>query len=59
MEGPGYMSEGERNKLEHRLAQARRLAAQPLDALTRERIDALIRDLEQRLAALAQSRDDE
>lgn len=53
------MSEGERNKLEHRLAQARRLAAQPLDALTRERIDALIRDLEQRLAALAQSRDDE
>jgi len=45
----GDMSEGERRKLEHRLAQARRLAAEPVDELTKERIAGLIRDLEQKL----------
>ena len=43
------MSDGERRKLEHRLAQARRLAAQPVDDLTKKRIAGLIRDLEQKL----------
>ncbi len=44
------MSQGERSKLENRLAQARRLAALPIDDLTKERIAELIRDLEQKLA---------
>ena len=35
------MSEGERRKLEHRLAQARRLAALPVEDLTKERIAGL------------------
>jgi len=43
------MSEGERRKLEHRLAQARRLAALPVDDLTKERIAGLIRELEEKL----------
>lgn len=51
MESPAAMSEGERRKLEHRLAQARRLAAQQLDAITRERIEELIRELERKLRA--------
>ena len=51
------MSEGERNKLEHRLAAARRLASPLLDDLTRDGLGALIRDLERKLAA-AQQRDD-
>lgn len=50
MEGPGYMSEGERRKLEHRLAQARRLAAESVDELTKQRIEALIRDLERKVS---------
>ena len=49
MESPAAMSEGERRKLEHRLAQARRLAAESVDALTKERIEELIRDLERKL----------
>jgi hypothetical protein len=51
------MSEGERRKLKLRLDQARRLATEPLDALTKDRIEALIHDLEQRLAAAARTRD--
>ena len=45
----GDMSEGERRKLEHRLAQARRLAALPVEDLTKERIAGLIRELEEKL----------
>ncbi|MGC2812194.1 MAG: hypothetical protein WA303_17680 [Bradyrhizobium sp.] len=43
------MSEGKRRKLEHRLAQARRLSREPVDDLTKERIAGLIRYLEQKL----------
>jgi hypothetical protein len=41
------MSEGERRKLELRLAAARRLASSSLDDLTKER-QMLIRDLEKK-----------
>lgn len=47
------MSEGDRRKLEHRLTQARQLAAETLDPLIKQRVEALIRDLEQKIAALA------
>jgi hypothetical protein len=50
------VSEGERTKLEQRLAQARRLAGQQLDALTKERIETPIRELEAKLAATAPGR---
>jgi hypothetical protein len=39
----------DQKELEHRLAQARRLAREPVDALTKERLAALIRDLEEQL----------
>jgi len=53
------MSEGERRKLKLRLAAARRLASPLLDDHTKERIEALIRDLEKKLAATPPSRDAE
>lgn len=40
-----------REDLYRRLAQSRRLAAQPHDVLTRERLDALVGDLEKQIAA--------
>ncbi len=44
------MSEkSDRKELERRLAQARRMAKQPFDQLTKERIERLIRDLEEQL----------
>jgi hypothetical protein len=39
----------DRNELERRLEQARRMARQPVDPLTKERLDRLIRDLEEQL----------
>jgi hypothetical protein len=39
----------DRKELERRLAQARRMAAQPTDALTKERLEKLVRDLEDQL----------
>lgn len=44
------MSGDERSELERRIAVVRRLALPQLDDLTRERFEALIRDLEKRLA---------
>ena len=41
--------ESDRKELERRLEQARRMAKQPFDALTKERIEKLIRDLEEQL----------
>jgi hypothetical protein len=38
-----------REELERRLEQARRMAKQPVDALTKERLEQLIRDLEKQL----------
>jgi hypothetical protein len=38
-----------REELERRLEQARRMAKQPVDALTKERPEKLIRDLEKQL----------
>jgi TATA-binding protein-associated factor Taf7 len=38
-----------RNELERRLAQARRMAAEPTDPLTKERLAQLVRDLEEQL----------
>jgi hypothetical protein len=38
-----------RNELERRLAQARRMAAEPTDQLTKERLAQLVRDLEDQL----------
>jgi hypothetical protein len=37
---------GDRQELERRLAQSRRLAAQPNDPLTQARLDQLVRELE-------------
>lgn len=39
----------DREELERRLAQARRMAREPLDRLTMERLSKLIRDLEEQL----------
>jgi hypothetical protein len=44
------MLEDERSELERRIAMVRRLASPLLDDLARERFEALLRDLEQRLA---------
>ena len=41
----------ERKELEHKLAQTRRLAQEPTDPFTRERLAQLIEDLEFRLEA--------
>ena len=38
-----------RNELERLLAQARRMAAEPTDPLTKERLAQLVRDLEEQL----------
>lgn len=44
------MADGsDRAELERRLAQARRLAGDAIDALTKERLEKLIRDLEEQL----------
>ena len=39
----------DRKELERRLDQARRMAKQPLDPLTKERLEKLVRDLEKQL----------
>jgi hypothetical protein len=39
----------DRKELERRLAQARRMVAQPVDSLTKERLRELVRDLEEQL----------
>jgi hypothetical protein len=39
----------DREELERRLEQVRRLASGPIDALTKERLAALIRELEEQL----------
>jgi hypothetical protein len=41
--------DSDRKELERRLAQARRMAAQPVDPLTKERLQKLVSDLEERL----------
>lgn len=43
------MSGGDRKELERRLEQSRRLAAEPSDPLTTERLRALIADIEEQL----------
>jgi hypothetical protein len=44
------MSDGkDRSELERRLDQARRIAAEALDPVTQERLQRLIRDLEEQL----------
>jgi hypothetical protein len=48
--GDNAMAEkSDRKELERRLAQARRMAKQPIDPLTKDRLGALIRDLEEQL----------
>jgi hypothetical protein len=47
--GNNAMEEDERKELERRLAAARRLAAGPLDDLTRDRLEKLVRELEAQL----------
>jgi len=44
----------DRAELQRRLDLARCMAAQPVDALTRERLDQLVRDIEAELAGLTQ-----
>lgn len=39
----------DRAELERRLEQARRMAALPVDPLTKERLEKLVRDLEEQL----------
>ncbi|WP_375415526.1 hypothetical protein [uncultured Bradyrhizobium sp.] len=39
----------DRKELERQLEQARRMAALPVDPLTKERLDKLVRDLEEQL----------
>ncbi|SHN80819.1 hypothetical protein [Bradyrhizobium erythrophlei] len=41
--------DSDRKELERRLAQARRMVEQSMDALTTERLQELIRDLEEQL----------
>jgi TATA-binding protein-associated factor Taf7 len=45
------MMRRERKELEHKLAQTRRLAQEPTDPFTRERLAQLIEDLEFQLEA--------
>jgi TATA-binding protein-associated factor Taf7 len=45
------MMRRERKELEHKLAQTRRLAQEPTDPFTRERLAQLIEDLEFQLVA--------
>ena len=49
MREAGVTDGSDREELERRLAQARRMADKALDALTKERIARLIRDLEEQL----------
>lgn len=39
----------DRKELERRLAQARRMVAQPVDPLTKERLQRMVSDLEEQL----------
>jgi hypothetical protein len=39
----------DRKELERRLERARRMAKQPIDPLTKERLEQLVRDLEEQL----------
>jgi hypothetical protein len=48
------MEEGERKELERQLATARRIAASPLDELTRERLEKFVRELEGKLSETSQ-----
>ena len=43
------LSQDERKELERQLVQARRMAREPLDAVTKEHLQKLIRDLEDQL----------
>jgi hypothetical protein len=43
------LKQSDRRELERRLEQARRVARQPVDSLTKERLEKLIRDLEEQL----------
>ena len=50
------VEEGKRRKLKHRLSQARRLAAGPVNAITRRRLEQLISDLEQKFGGIGTAR---
>ncbi len=43
------LKKSDREELERRLEQARRMAKQPVDPLTKERLDQLVSDLEEQL----------
>jgi hypothetical protein len=45
------MRDGDKEQLNRRLAQARRMIAEPIAPLTRERLSALAADIEKQLAA--------
>ena len=53
-QGATTMNRTDREELLRRLAQARRLALEPSDPLTRERLAQLVEDLEMRLQELRQ-----
>ena len=53
-QGATTMNRKDREELLRRLAQARRLALEPSDPLTRERLAQLVEDLEMRLHELRQ-----
>lgn len=43
------LKKSDREELERRLEQARRMASQPVDPLTKERLEKLVHDLEEQL----------
>jgi hypothetical protein len=43
------VEKSDRKELERRLAQARRMAEEPVDPLTKERLEELVQDLEEQL----------
>jgi hypothetical protein len=43
------LKKSDREELERRLEQARRMAKQPFDVLTEKRLEQLVRDLEEQL----------
>jgi len=43
------LQKSDREELERRLEQARRMAKEPVDPLTKERLEQLVRDLEEQL----------
>jgi len=45
-------AKAEKNELYRRLAQAKRMVAQPLDAVTKERLHALVDDLQNHIATI-------